>query len=460
MNKCAMIGVLAILAGQAVGQCDLVKTRPNDANDNDQAGWAVGIQDNIMVIGTPLDDEKGTDAGAAHVMTRPYGSWKQVAKLVTKYGQPGDQFGSSIAFDGFYALVGAPAASPYGVSGAGSVTVFFHWDDAWFELTRLLISGYAMNDAAGTSVAMSGNWAVIGAPGDYTTNGNGSGSVSFVSFDQNGVFNVQPPQIPADGEWWAGFGQAVAMDGSWAAVGAYNANDGNVLGCGKVYLYKLVNGAWQSTGQKIQPVDRLAYDGFGSSVAICGDLMAVGAPGHDVDNWNVDTGAVYMYRRSGDTWMFDGEVDGREFIQDGFGCRVAIAGGRVFASTIYAGEVFAYEEVNGKWTKVDEITDPDGEYQGWFGSGLATDGQTLAIGDCLDDYTIISGVDNGAAYTQTIRPECTADFNSDGAADIFDFLAFQNAFVAQAPAADLDCNGIFDLFDFLAFQNHFVAGCV
>ncbi len=54
---------------------------------------------------------------------------------------------------------------------------------------------------------------------------------------------------------------------------------------------------------------------------------------------------------------------------------------------------------------------------------------------------------------------CAADFDHNGVLDLFDFLAFQNAFVAQDHEADLDGNGVFDLFDFLAFQNLFVAGC-
>lgn len=54
---------------------------------------------------------------------------------------------------------------------------------------------------------------------------------------------------------------------------------------------------------------------------------------------------------------------------------------------------------------------------------------------------------------------CPADVNGDGVLDLFDFLGFQNLFVAQDPRADFDGNWIFDLFDFLAFQNAFVAGC-
>lgn len=54
---------------------------------------------------------------------------------------------------------------------------------------------------------------------------------------------------------------------------------------------------------------------------------------------------------------------------------------------------------------------------------------------------------------------CRADFNEDGAADLFDFLAFMNAFDAGDPLADFDFDGELTLFDFLAFQDRFDQGC-
>lgn len=54
---------------------------------------------------------------------------------------------------------------------------------------------------------------------------------------------------------------------------------------------------------------------------------------------------------------------------------------------------------------------------------------------------------------------CRADFNEDGVADLFDFLAFMNAFDAGDPLADFDFDGELTVFDFLAFQNRFGLGC-
>jgi hypothetical protein len=54
---------------------------------------------------------------------------------------------------------------------------------------------------------------------------------------------------------------------------------------------------------------------------------------------------------------------------------------------------------------------------------------------------------------------CYPDCDGSGSLDFFDFLCFQNAFLAQDPYADCDNSGVFDFFDFLCFQNAFLAGC-
>ncbi|MEQ8317288.1 MAG: GC-type dockerin domain-anchored protein [Phycisphaerales bacterium] len=54
---------------------------------------------------------------------------------------------------------------------------------------------------------------------------------------------------------------------------------------------------------------------------------------------------------------------------------------------------------------------------------------------------------------------CPADASGDCVLDVFDFLAFQDLFMAGDPAADFDGDGVFTIFDFLAFQNAFDTGC-
>jgi hypothetical protein len=73
------------------------------------------------------------------------------------------------------------------------------------------------------------------------------------------------------------------------------------------------------------------------------------------------------------------------------------------------------------------------------------------------------GIDNIAigATPAGCYPDCDTS-TGVGVLDIFDFLCFQNAFVAGDPYAcdcDTSTGPICDILDFLCFQNAFVAGC-
>ncbi len=75
--------------------------------------------------------------------------------------------------------------------------------------------------------------------------------------------------------------------------------------------------------------------------------------------------------------------------------------------------------------------------------------------------TEVGGLPAGPAGKVEIEYDvaCPADFDRNGRLNIFDFLAFQNAFASGLRSADFDRNGTLDIFDFLAFQNAFAAGC-
>ena len=77
-----------------------------------------------------------------------------------------------------------------------------------------------------------------------------------------------------------------------------------------------------------------------------------------------------------------------------------------------------------------------------------------------DSFFIFQQWEPGADNPRiTTAGGCYADFNGDGALNILDFVAFQNAFVAQDPTADCDGNGSLNILDFVCFQNAFGAGC-
>ena len=104
-----------------------------------------------------------TDAGAVYVFTRSGTSWSQQAELTASDAAANDGFGSSVALSGDTALVGAAGKTVGGQSDAGAVYVFTRSGTSWTQQAELTASDAAAGDNFGCSVALSGDTALVGA---------------------------------------------------------------------------------------------------------------------------------------------------------------------------------------------------------------------------------------------------------------------------------------------------------
>lgn len=88
---------------------------------------------------------------------------------------------------------------------------------------------------------------------------------------------------------------------------------------------------------------------------------------------------------------------------------------------------------------------------------VARDGRVVVNGQEWDNW----GAGTIDAAKDQIRwlLSCPVDLDGDGDATVFDFLEFQALFDAQSPRADFFYDGRLDVFDFLAFFNAFGIGC-
>jgi hypothetical protein len=99
---------------------------------------------------------------------------------------------------------------------------------------------------------------------------------------------------------------------------------------------------------------------------------------------------------------------------------------------------------------------PDNGWQWNPAGGRGWEDNLRAIPEDLDGNGRI-----GVNFSLFGRPQdlCEADFDGSGTLDLFDFLAFVNAFNGGEERADCTADGAFDLFDFLCFVNAFNQGC-
>ncbi|HET7541491.1 MAG TPA: FG-GAP repeat protein, partial [Polyangiaceae bacterium] len=94
--------------------------RANDGSINDLFGRSVAISEsNLILVGSPQDDDQGTDSGSAFVFTASGNGWTQQQKLLASDGQASDGFGSAVAITANTVFLGAPQSKT--ATGAGLV---------------------------------------------------------------------------------------------------------------------------------------------------------------------------------------------------------------------------------------------------------------------------------------------------------------------------------------------------
>lgn len=123
----------------------------------------MAIDGDVAVIGANGADVDGQDdQGAAYVFVRSAGGWILQQQLVASDGQADDEFGTSVALAGDTAVVGAPRNSVT-YSGQGSAHVFKLIETVWIEQACLTDTLGLTNDHLGWAVAVSDNRVLVGA---------------------------------------------------------------------------------------------------------------------------------------------------------------------------------------------------------------------------------------------------------------------------------------------------------
>ena len=130
-------------------------------NKNDSSNWSSSSGD-YALVGSYLDDDKGTSSGSAYVFKRTNTWWSQQAKLTANDGAASDNLGYSVDIKGDYAVVGAPLDDDKG-SSSGSAYIFKRSGTSWSQQSKLTATDGAASDNLGWSVAISGETAIVGA---------------------------------------------------------------------------------------------------------------------------------------------------------------------------------------------------------------------------------------------------------------------------------------------------------
>lgn len=272
----------------------------------DEFGNSVSISGNYAVVGAIYEEDDASsppaankfNAGSAFIFERDeVGVWNFIKKLVAPDRAQNDNFGNSVSISGNYIVVGARAEDHNNLSNggnqsaAGSAYVFERIEESWTFTQKLVAPDRASSDNFGNSVAISGNYIIIGAyrededasspPGATKAD---AGSAYIFNFDNNSNNYVFAQKLVANNRNGGDrFGHSVDISGNMVIVGA-NKDDlsGSKFEGGSAHIFERVAGSWSQV-QRIEASDKSSFDIFGTSVAISGDYALVGAPDEDHD---------------------------------------------------------------------------------------------------------------------------------------------------------------------------------
>ena len=403
--------------------------RASDAQPGDRFGYSVAISGDTAIVGAPYEwggaGDSASESGAVYVFVRSGTTWTEQQILRASNAQANDYFGWSVSVSGDSTIVGAykEDGATDTLSGSGAAYVFTRSAGTWTEQQILRASNAQSDDEFGHSVAIDGDTAIVGAPKeDGATDTLAQSGAAYVFVRSGTTWTEQQILRASDAQADDLFGWSVAISGDTAIVGAYHEDGGATdpkSDSGAAYVFTRSGTTWTEQ-QILRASDAQDNDAFGYSVAIDGDTAIVGAPSEDggVGNPLSDSGAAYVFTRSGSTWTEQAILRASDAQgSDNFGWSVSIS-----SDTALIG---AYKEDGGAFDTLPDSgaayifqREAGGPFSGSLSSGTGNMSITAADVELIDGT--VSGSDPG---TLTMRPSTTSrsigigggtgDFNLD-----------------------------------------------
>jgi FG-GAP repeat len=342
------------------------------------------------------------DDGATYPLVIDPLIWLDQQKLTASDGTGQDYFGKSVAISGDTAIVGAYLAVVGANSNQGSAYVFVRSGTTWTEQQKLTASDGAAFDTFGRSVAVLGDTAIVGAQ-NHAVGANSNQGSAYV-FVRNGTMWTEQQKLTAsDGATNDGFGSSVAISGDTVILGATGADIGAKLSQGSAYVFVRSGTTWTQQ-QKLTASDGAADDRFGASVAISGDTVMAGATLDDIGA-NADQGSAYVFVRSGTTWTQQQKLTASDgAMNDSFGYEVTLSGDTAIVGAYLddiganadQGSAYVFVRNGMTWVQQQQLTASDGAAFDYFGNSVSVSGDTAIVAAFAHD--IGSNFGQGSAY--------------------------------------------------------------
>ena len=344
--------------------------------DGEAAGFRVATDGETAVI--------GVSDGAVAVYRRGPDGWTREADLRPAIGSDGGGFGWSVAADGDVVVVGAFREGGDLESPLGAVYVFERRGGAWSQTARLAPSDLPSPRVFGRAVAAGGGRVFVSSG---RVQGSSEPDVVQVFERAGEEWTLTRTILPPDPSHSLEFGGAVAVDGSRLVMGAMTGVGADAA-AGVVYVYQLEGNTAAPVAVIAEPAGLGSGSRFGSSVAVDGDQIVVGAPAAVV-NGARSVGAAFVFERASGGWALAGHLDNPEPTErDFFAESVGVDGPLVVVGSESEdrgrGAVFTFERQADTWSPTGPLVPEGLAPSSSFGSRLALSGGVLLIGAPYD----------------------------------------------------------------------------
>lgn len=351
--------------------------------------------------------------------------------------------------------------------GTGAAFIFIRTSDGWVQEAEIKAPDAESGDFFGASVGISGDRAIVGAPGEDSGNPAdptsdpltacctvSSGAAYIYKKSSNG-WEVVTKLKGSTIEIRAGYGNAVGISGKHAIVGAAGENSffqlddaefyppaqNGVLDAGAAYIYHEVGDSWPLQSY-LRGNQSFPEAHFGEAVSIEGNLAVIGAPGETVNTTDINgtisasvfTGSVYIFVRSGDTWtnqhtLNASNAQGGDF----FGSSVSIQGDLIAVGAPgedssakwsddprdginnllrNSGSAYLFQRTSSQWTERIYLKASNSGRDDGFGNAVAVGLRHILVGAEYEDGKLSatitdddnSSFDAGAVYAWPTLP--------------------------------------------------------
>jgi hypothetical protein len=372
-----------------------------------QYGISLSMDVDYAIVGAWWEGEGTLDpneyekySGAAYILKRmPNGNWKEVQKLVASDGIELAFFGFSVSISGDYAIIGAPGrGGGAGNNRAYGAAYIFERNlttDKWEE--KQILHGSDQVPLVGSSTSFSRN---VEISGNYAIVEN-----YFFKRENDGVWREQSKLLKSGPK---------SIYGDLLIVGEHlETNDGIVNG-GVAYVMELKDDVWVEK-QKLVASDSKAGDRFGKSVSIFKDYIVVGAPFQNYNNLGTvaydNSGAVYVFKKNLNGFWIEVQkiIASDRHHSDQFGDSVSIfedkivVGSRLddYNENNSIGSAYVFENYNGVFQEKNKLIALDGHAEDRFGYAVDINDKYVIASAPFQDYDEFGSdfiKDNGAVY--------------------------------------------------------------